>query len=244
MLTHTSGMPDVENYAWDHPEYDDGALERYVRSLQDKELRWQPGLKFAYSNMAYEVLGDLVAKVSGTTFEDYVEANVLKPLGMNSSTLLLQKADPTRLAAGHTRAKDGSVISIAHYPYNRAHTPSSNLHSNVVDMARWAMANLNHGELDGHRVLKTATRDLMWKPAKQAGDRGSVGISWFLKESIPFSRSKGQTIVMHGGSDDGFLTKIMLNPARKLGIITMTNYDYEPSRSIWEAELLKLLGPD
>ena len=79
MLTHTSGMPDVEDYLWDKPEFDDGALERYVRSLQDKSLRWEPGRKFAYSNMAYEVLGDLVAKVSGMSFEDYVTKNILKP---------------------------------------------------------------------------------------------------------------------------------------------------------------------
>jgi CubicO group peptidase (beta-lactamase class C family) len=242
MLTHTSGMPDVDNYHWDQPEYDDGALERYVRSLQDKQLRWEPGSKYAYSNMAYEVLGDLVAKVSGEAFEDYVEANILKPLGMTSSTLLYKKADPEKLAEGHTRSKDGSVQPIAHYPYNRAHTPSSNLHSNVVDMARWAFANLNGGELDGHRVLKPSTHALMWKPATQAGDRERVGISWFLKESIPFSRSKGRTMVMHRGGDDGFLTKIMLLPAEKRGVILMTNYDYGPAMKIWENELLSMLG--
>ena len=79
MLTHTSGMPDVEDYLWDKPEFDDGALERYVRSLRDKSLRWEPGRKFAYSNMAYEVLGDLVAKVSGMSIEDYVNKNILNP---------------------------------------------------------------------------------------------------------------------------------------------------------------------
>jgi CubicO group peptidase (beta-lactamase class C family) len=44
MATHTSGMPDVRNYFWDKPEYDDGALERYVRSLGDKTLRFAPGI--------------------------------------------------------------------------------------------------------------------------------------------------------------------------------------------------------
>jgi CubicO group peptidase (beta-lactamase class C family) len=160
---------------------------------------------------------------------------------MTSSTLLYKKADPEKLAVGHTRSKDGSVKLIAHYPYNRAHTPSSNLHSNVVDMARWTAANLNRGELDGQRVLKAATYDLMWKPAAAADGRGSVGISWFLKESIPFSRSKGRTMVMHSGGDDGFLTRIMLLPAERRGVILMTNYDYEPSKKIWETEILKAL---
>jgi CubicO group peptidase (beta-lactamase class C family) len=91
MLTHSSGMPDVEDYEWNKPQYDDGALERYVRSLSKQKLLWDPGTKMAYSNMAYEVLGDLIAKVSGMSFEDYVDVHILKPLGMNSSTLLLKK---------------------------------------------------------------------------------------------------------------------------------------------------------
>jgi hypothetical protein len=47
------------------------------------------------------------------------------------------------------------------YPYNRIHSPSSDLHSNVVDMARWAIANMNRGELDGARILKSSTYEVM-----------------------------------------------------------------------------------
>jgi CubicO group peptidase (beta-lactamase class C family) len=99
-VMHTSGVPDVTNYHWDKPEYDYGALERDVRSLHDKTLRWAPGKEFRYSNMAFEVLGDVVAKASGKSFEDFVEKNILKPVGMKSSTLLYRKADPGKLATG------------------------------------------------------------------------------------------------------------------------------------------------
>jgi CubicO group peptidase (beta-lactamase class C family) len=103
-------------------------------------------------------------------------------------------------------------------------------------MARWAAANLNGGELDGHRVLKAATHDLMWKPANPADNDEYVGISWFLKDS------KGEYFVMHGGGDDGFLSRIVLLPARKLGVITMTNSDDGLPLRIWETELFKVLG--
>jgi CubicO group peptidase (beta-lactamase class C family) len=235
MLTHTSGMPDVRNYWWNKPEYDDGSLERYVRSLTDKQLRWQPGSKYAYSNMAFEVLGDLVAKVSGKSFEDYVEANILNPLGMKSSTLLFKKADPAKLAAGHTLSK-GKVIPIAHYPYNRAHTPSSNLHSSVGDMARWIAVNINRGELDGNRILKSSTYDLLWKPAATVQGLGQVGISWFLGDL------KGEPIVMHGGGDDGFLTYVAFSPSHKAGVVMMINFDRTPIKKIWEKALLIALG--
>jgi CubicO group peptidase (beta-lactamase class C family) len=232
MVTHTSGMPDVKNYGWNQPEYDDGALERYVRSLDDKALLWQPGHKFRYSNMAFEVLGDLVAKVSGMSFEDYVETSILKPVGMRSSTLLYKKADPSKLATGHTMAK-GVVAPVAHYPYNRAHTPSSNLHSNVEDMARWIIVNLNRGELDGQRILKSSTYELLWRPAAPIPERSwHVAISWFLAEV------KGEQIVMHSGGDDGFATHLAFSPTRKAGVVMMFNSDQVSSiKKIWEAAL-------
>jgi CubicO group peptidase (beta-lactamase class C family) len=188
--------------------------------------------------MAYEVLGDLVSKVSGMSFEDYVAARILKPLGMRSSTLLLSQAKPGLLAAGYTRNKDGDVKPIAHYPFNRAHTPSSNLHSNVDDMARWAVANLNRGELDGRRILQRSTHELMWKAAAETGSKGTrVGISWFLEES------KGDHLVMHAGGDDGFLTYLCLCPDRKIGVILMANSDFgPPMKRVLEAALSAALG--
>src|SRR5262249_45091037 len=195
--------------------YDEGALERYVRSLDDKVLRWAPGKEFRYSNMAFEVLGDLVAKASGRSFEDYVEEHILKPVGMKSSTLLFKKADPATLATGYTLKKD-TVVPVAHYPYNRAHTPSSNLHSNVEDMARWILANLRRGELDRRRILKSSTYDVLWKPAAPIPTLNwHVGISWILAES------KGDQVVMHSGGDDGFTTHHALLPARKGGGVMM-----------------------
>jgi CubicO group peptidase (beta-lactamase class C family) len=237
MLTHTSGMPDVVDYGWNKPEYDDGSLERYVRSLADKNLRWQPGSKFAYSNMAYEVLGDLVAKVSGKSFEDYVAANILEPVGMKSSTLLLKIADPAKLAAGHTQGKGKAIKPVAHYPYNRAHTPSSNLHSNVEDMARWVLVNLNYGELDGHRILQRSTYDVLWKPAAEAGRKDRhVGISWFLGDF------KKEPFISHGGGDDGFLTYVGFSTKRNVGFVLMTNSDHAPFKEILEATVTAALG--
>jgi CubicO group peptidase (beta-lactamase class C family) len=241
MLIHTSGMPDVEDYLWDKPEFDDGALERYVCSLQDKVLLSEPGTKFAYSNMAFEVLGDLVAKISKKSFEKYVDNNILKHVCMASSTLLLNEADPAKLAAGHTRGKDGAVIPVAHYPFNRSHTPGSNLHSNATDMVRWMLVNLNRGELDGRRILKDSTYDLMWKPTEASRDVRtgfSVGISWFLRSH------HAEQLVRHGGSDDGFLTAVVMLPARKTGVVVLINSDRAPLAAIERMALLVALRED
>jgi CubicO group peptidase (beta-lactamase class C family) len=169
--------------------------------------------------MAYEVLGDLVAKVSGQSIEDYVDVHILQSLTMTSSTKLLRKADPGKLAAGHTKGTQGSMKIVKHYPYNRAHTPSSNLHSNVDDMARWTMANLNRGELEGHRILKYSTYDVMWKQYAQKNQNAGVGISWFL------TKVQGQKAVVHNGGDDGFVTRLVLFPERRTALVYMLNCD-------------------
>lgn len=234
LLNHTSGMPDVEDYEWNKPQDDEGALERYVRSLKGEKLLWAPGTRFAYSNIGFEMLGDVVAKVSGMSFEDYVERQILKPVGMSSSTLLLKRADAKRLANGYTKGVSSSpggssLVPVAAYPYNRPHNPSSGLLSSVNDMARWAMVNLNRGELDGKRILKSSTYDLMWQPSAEVEFCGggpcrkpgsSVGISWFLEEK------DGRLIVSHGGGDDGFISAFILIPSRKFAFVMMTNSDF------------------
>src|SRR6185312_2848247 len=112
-----------------------------------------PGQGFRYSNMAYEVLGALIARVSGESFEDYVEHHILVPLRMNGSTFFPDRAAPALLARPHTRDSAGATVPVRFFPYNRAHSPSSNLLSSIEDLSHWAAANLNRGELAGRRIL-------------------------------------------------------------------------------------------
>lgn len=151
---------------------------------------------------------------------------------MKSSTLLFKNADPAKLATGYTLTKD-KVVPVAHYPYNRAHTPSSNLHSNVDDMARWIVVNMNRGELEGRRILKNSTYEQLWKHAAPVPGRNwHVGLSWFLADS------RGDEIVMHSGGDDGFTTHLAFAPTLKAGVVMMANCDHMSSiKSIWEAAM-------
>jgi hypothetical protein len=81
----------------------------------------------------------------------------------------------------------------------------------------------------------------MWKPTETTRDvrpGASVGISWFLRSH------KGQQIVMHGGQDDGFLTTVVLLPARKTGVVVLVNSDRAPIAEIEKKALLMALGED
>ena len=94
LLTHRSGMP-ADPADW-YPlpvEYDDGAVERYVRSMDNLELLFAPDEEWSYSSLGMIVLADIVAKVSGQTFEEYLQANVLDPLGMADTKLIIPEGD-------------------------------------------------------------------------------------------------------------------------------------------------------
>jgi CubicO group peptidase (beta-lactamase class C family) len=166
MLSHISGMPDTNDYEWDKPQYDDGALERYVKSLSNSSLIADPGTKFQYSNIAFEVLGDVIAKVSGLSFEDYVKRNILEPLGMNSSTLLVKQADAGLL----TRPYTGTWCDVEEQgiPIQSDALAQLDAHSSVLDMS-CGHGQSHRGELDGKRILKSSTYDLGSRQASSLG---------------------------------------------------------------------------
>ncbi len=198
MLSHVSGMPDEENYHWDQPEYDEGALERYVRSLGNASLLFAPGERFAYSNIAYEVLGDLIAKLSGQSFEEYMRRQLLRPLGMSTSTFLKHEVPAEPGVTPHVSVPQIMLSPV--YPYHRAHAPSSTLHSSALEMCHWARANLQKGSWNGKRILSAASYDLLWHPyaQREEGDPPLfAGLGWFL------STYKGKRQISHGGSDTG-----------------------------------------
>ena len=218
MLSHVSGIPDPQEYDWHQPETDEGALERYVRSLASETLIAAPGEKHAYSNAAFEVLGDVIAKVSGQTFEDYVKTHILEPLEMHDSTFLLSEVSPALATTPHF-GMPPTTLSDA-YPYHRAHAPSSTLHSSVVDMSHWAIAHLHRGRFKDRQILQPSSYELLWHPYVRTGDEGwneAVGLSWF------FGTFRDRRVISHGGSDPGFNAEFVMVPDEAIAVIVMGN---------------------
>ena len=218
ILNHTSGMPDVEDYEWSKPQFDDGAAERYVRVMASERLLWAPGADWAYSNMAFDMLGDLIGKVSGVSFEDYIKTNILEPIGMNDSSFIYPEIDESFRTTGHV-GNPAKVSNI--YPYNRRHAPSSTLNSSVAEMTRWMLVNLGRGKLDGLRIVSADSHDKLWAPSTDliAGEDRRIGLSWFLGDH------GGHRTVFHGGGDTGFRSYILLLPNDGIGIVFASNWE-------------------
>jgi CubicO group peptidase (beta-lactamase class C family) len=224
MLNHTSGIPDVRDYEWDKPQYDEGAAERYVRSLKNQKMLFNPGTQVRYSNMAFDILGDVIAKVSGQSFEDYITDSILDPLQMKESSFLINEISVDLRTAPHVWQLWPVVSEF--YPYNRRHAPSSTLNSSVIEMMNWAQANLNKGELNGTRILGTDSYNILWKNSITFTDETQIGLSWFLGDY------RGIQTVGHGGGDTGYSSNITLLPDKQIGIIIASNYDATPMGSI------------
>lgn len=234
LLSHTSGLGDVGNYGWDKPEFDEGALRRYIESeeVRNSRLLWEPGiLKFQYSNMAYEILGAIISEISGLSFEDYVENNIFKPLEMNDTTLLtfkraggslkLKDLSKAGVAMPHVKDKNNHIMHEPFYPYNRAHGPSSTLTSNLDDMEKWAKAHLSRS------FLKEKTYSQIWEKVASVPNNGEhIGLSWFIREQ------NGYTLYGHEGNDDGFRASFWICPELDAHIVVMSNITKAPVKKI------------
>ncbi len=225
MLSHTSGLPDIEAEelysSWEHPEYDNEALERYVRGLHDISLMANPGESYSYSSMAYDILGDLISKVSGMPFEQYVKKRLLDPLGMDKSTVLFKDVDKSHLASPHRTDENFEYKVSELIPYSRRHAACGTLFSSVMEMSRWAIANIGRGFFEGKRILQDSSYETMWRPAVL--EDNPVGISWLIEDFGPYR------LFSHGGGDPGYRTEFYIIPEKSIGVVVMAN--------CWEDEI-------
>lgn len=234
LLSHSSGLPDVTDYGWHDPRLDDDALADFARSLSGWRLQSEPGSTFSYSNAGFELLGLLLSRFTGTTFEEAVRRVVLTPLGMTTSTFL--RADvPAHLAASPHVGMPLSVPDGA-YPYTRRHAPSSTLHSNLVEMCRWMAAHFEPAEgssTPGPR-LDRALRELMWQPAVPVGEppwEEAAGLGWAL------GRHGGHRTLSHSGADPGFGSRLVLVPEHRTGVVVLANSNTVPTSALASAAL-------
>lgn len=222
-LSHTSGMPDMDESEYielvAHPEYDEGSAERFVRALSSRKLVANPGDRFSYSNIAYNVLGDLLAKVSAQSFESALQEQVLILSGMPHSTFVPKDIPTHLLAWPHLRSPEMRVNPS--YPYHRADAPASFLHSTVVDMCHWSITSLKRGNYLGQSILSAAGYDLMWTPVAKRGNPPNLfeemGLGWTL------GHFKGVKTICHGGAGFGATSFLLILPENNSAAVLMCN---------------------
>jgi CubicO group peptidase (beta-lactamase class C family) len=221
LLSHRSGLP-RHDLAWlGHPGRSRTELVRRLRFLPlSRDLRQE----FQYCNLGYLVAGHVVEVLSGTPWEDYLRARLLAPLGMSRSNLSADdmSADPDHATAYERR--QGVVVPVPQRPVT-AMAPAGAVNSCAADMARWLLAQLGGGQVDGQAVMSPGTVARQHTPHMlmpedrtfPASTRHAYGLGWMI------GRYRDRRLAEHGGGIDGFLTECMLLPDDGIGVAVMTN---------------------
>ncbi|HEX3048416.1 MAG TPA: cyclic peptide export ABC transporter [Bacillota bacterium] len=214
LLHQTSGIP--FNSIQDIPASEaNSALEETVKTLVGKELVHQPGEKFLYATMNYDVLGLIIQRISGQPFEQYMQSNVLQPLGLDNTFLFRQEAVRQGLMAkGY---KTGFMQALEYdAPRYRGNTPAGYFISNLKDIGEWLKIQLGtSGNADFNRLLIQESQIPDYSVGPGADD-SFYSMGWFVNQV------KGKTI-SHGGANPNYSSYIILRPAQKIGVAVLTN---------------------
>jgi hypothetical protein len=103
-------------------------------------------------------------------------------------------------------------------------------------MIKWEEVNLNHGKLNGKRIISEASHNLLWRPSVHLSEKTSIGLGWILSEY------RGLFTVSHSGDDLGYCSDFKLIPEKKIGIIMASNYDVTPISQVLDGVVDILLG--
>lgn len=176
---------------------------------------YPPGTVPAYSNYGASLAGYIVERVSGRPFNDYVEENIFKPLGMDHSTFRqpLPPALAPSMSLGYQLASDGPKPFEVVVPF-----PAGSLSSTAADMARFMIAHLQGGQLGDVRILRPETAQLMHSRLFGLDPAANAMAHGFYEES-----RNGHRIIGHGGDTLYFHSDLHLIPDAGVGFFVSHN---------------------
>lgn len=215
------------------------ALEQTVRNLVGFPLEHVPGTHYEYATINYDIVGAVIEKVSGMTFEEYMAQHIFRPLGLTHSTVGVDRENPPEgMAVGY---KIGySTPHKFEPPVYRGNNPAGYVISNAVDMGRWLqlhMGLLETDEVPGFRSLVQASHrpDLSVRP--ESNNMMSYGMGWFIDQY------EGGGI-FHAGLNPNFSAYVKLSPTRGMAVAVMANSNSQATEFIGDAVLALLQGRD
>jgi len=225
LLTHRSGLGLGAGDLMIWPDGHDFTPNDIIRNIQHLKPVSGFRTKYDYDNLLYVIAGEVVARISGKSWTEFVEEHIMKPLEMNNS------------AASWNRLKDTSNVIVPHVPINgkleiitRYKNPifdaAAGIYSSVNDMSKWAITQLNKGKYGSFQLFSEKENTEMWTPQTLMPNKTvppynsvfkSYGLGWQITDV------KGKLQASHTGGLEGIVTQVTLIPELKLGIIVLTN---------------------
>ena len=211
LLTHVSGIPSYTGLPeWPAKWREDLTVDQLIGLFKDKPLEFNPGTRWAYDNSGYVLLGAIIEKVSGKTYEDFVEQEIFAPLGMKHTFYNHNEELVPGRVQGYEKEGDGyrraRYLSMTH-PY-----AAGSLISSVDDLWIWEQG------LSSGKLIRQASLDRMFTPAKlTSGINTHYAYGWNTFEY------GGHKVIEHGGGIFGFLTHVTRVPDEHLYVAVLSN---------------------
>jgi len=214
LLTHTSGIPSFTGF----PDYRKiepfpATTAELVARFRDKPLEFEPGAKWNYSNSGYVLLTYLIEKITGGSYEKFVQENIFTPLAMRESGYDSNTAVIAHRASGYVPAKD--AFENAGFVHMSIPRGAGGLYSTTEDLFKWEQA------LFGGKLLKPASLEKMTTPFKQDYAFG-LGVHTV----------GGHKVIDHNGGIEGFNTALAYYPEDKLTVVVLANVNGQAPEEI------------
>jgi CubicO group peptidase (beta-lactamase class C family) len=215
LLTHSSGIVNCTNLPefWSMSQDSLKDINNVINLFKNKPLEFKPGTSFSYSNSGYILLGYIVTKVSGMSYEDYLQKNIFQPLDMENTGLGYKGTEKMYSSTGYSGYLDVYPVS-DETTLNGAYGAGC-LYSSTGDLYKWDRA------LYTEKLVKKSTLDNIFSNHMEMTPSGPYyGYGWML------TNGKYGREIYHGGNTVGFTSNIARYPDKDLTIIILTNVGY------------------
>lgn len=217
LLTHTSGIPNYTAFTdfFKDMSRNPYSPDEFVETFKDKKLDFMPGEKFSYSNSGYFLLGALIEKISGKSYETMLHENIFTPLNMNDSGYDNHKDILKNRATGYEKYGDGFINS--NYIDMSIPYAAGSLYSTVEDLYTWDQA------LYGNKMLSKEYMELYFKPQIKAYGNYDYAYGWAVGYDKIGSSTDSIYTITHGGGINGFNTIISRAPSDQSLVVLLNN---------------------
>lgn len=205
VLSHTAGLPLHYQFFYANEPYprtpNDVAISRYGILVSPPGERWE------YSNLGYGIIDEIIARVSGTSYPDFMRDNVFLPLGLTHTRVVVSAPNESDVTQRYNR--QGQLLPF----YDFDHRGASAIYSSAHDLVRFGMYNLGDHVPGQRAILTGATLDLMHRGVAP----GHYGLGWII-DSLP-----GLHMISHTGGMPGVQTALALFPDEDVAIVVLAN---------------------
>ncbi|WP_303315222.1 serine hydrolase [Flavivirga abyssicola] len=229
LLTHTSGIPNYTSFPkfFQEESRNPYTPDAFVKKFADKALDFSPGEKFSYSNSGYFLLGVIVEKLSGKTYEQMLHDKIFTPLNMNESGYDNHGDILKNRATGYE--KRGNKLINSNYLDMSIPYAAGSMYSTVEDLYKWDQA------LYTNTLLPKDYMEMYFKPYVSAFGRGHYAYGWGVGYNKIGKSADSIYTIGHGGGINGFNTNISRAPSDKSLIVLLNNTGRAPLNQMTRA---------